>query len=85
MDYQNSLIAFCHQHLPKREALLGQLLRYCVTGGVAFVVDFGLFALLLYLLDFHYLIANLFGLVGGLVVNYLISVGWVFTAFFRGF
>ena len=85
MNYQNPIIAFCHNHLPKREALLGQLWRYCITGGIAFVVDFGLFALFLYGLDFHYLIANLFGLVGGLVVNYLISVGWVFTACERNF
>ncbi|MBP5246827.1 MAG: GtrA family protein [Fibrobacter sp.] len=71
--------------MPKREALLGQLWRYCITGGVAFALDFGLFALFLYVCDLHYLLANLFGLVGGLVVNYLISIGWVFTACERNF
>lgn len=82
---QNSFVAFCRRYLPKRDALLGQLWRYCITGGIAFVVDFGLFTLFLYGLDFHYLLANFFGLMGGLVVNYLISIGWVFTACERNF
>jgi putative flippase GtrA len=51
-----------------------------VTGGLAFFVDFGLFALCLYLLDWHYLLANLVGLVAGLVLNYALSILWVFTA-----
>ena len=63
-----------------RKSLLGQLLRYLVTGGLAFVVDFGLFALCLYKLDWHYLLANLVGLIAGLVLNYALSVLWVFTA-----
>ena len=63
-----------------RKSLLGQFLRYLVTGGLAFVVDFGLFALCLYKLDWHYLLANLIGLVAGLVLNYALSIVWVFTA-----
>ena len=63
-----------------RKSLVGQFLRYLVTGGLAFFVDFGLFALCLYLLDWHYLLANLVGLVAGLVLNYALSILWVFTA-----
>ena len=63
-----------------RKSLLGQFLRYLVTGGIAFVVDFGLFALCLYVFDWHYLLANLVGLVAGLVLNYTMSIVWVFTA-----
>ena len=58
---------------------MGQFLRYFVTGGLAFVVDFGAFALALYYFDIHYLIANLIGLAAGNVVNYLLTVGWVFS------
>ncbi len=71
--------------LPKREALLGQLWRYCITGGLAFVVDFGLFGVFLYGVGVHYLLANLIGLFFGLAVNYAISVGWVFSACQRQF
>lgn len=55
-------------------------MRYLFTGGLAFVVDFGLFALCLYAFKWHYLVANLVGLLAGLVLNYALSVGWVFTA-----
>ena len=63
-----------------RKSLAGQFLRYMVTGGFAFVADFGLFALCLYGFGWHYLLANLVGLVAGLVLNYLMSILWVFTA-----
>lgn len=63
-----------------RKSLAGQFVRYLFTGGLAFVVDFGLFALCLYVFELHYLLANLVGLVAGLALNYALSVGWVFTA-----
>lgn len=63
-----------------RKSLMGQFLRYMVTGGFAFVADFGLFALCLYGFGWHYLLANLVGLVAGLVLNYALSILWVFTA-----
>ena len=54
-------------------------MRYFVTGGLAFVVDFGAFAIALYYFDIHYLISNLIGLAAGNVVNYLLTVRWVFS------
>ncbi len=74
------LEAALSKRLPGRKSVLGQMWRYLFTGGLAFVVDFGLFALCLYALRWHYLVANLAGLVAGLVVNYWISVRWVFSA-----
>lgn len=62
-----------------RKTLLGQFLRYLVTGGLAFVIDFGLFAFCLYKLEWHYLLANLVGLIAGLVLNYVLSIIWVFS------
>jgi len=62
-----------------RSSLMGQIVRYLVTGGLAFVVDFGLYALCLYKFEWHYLLANLVGLVAGLVINYIMSVAWVFS------
>lgn len=68
-----------------RKSLLGQFFRYLVTGGFAFVMDLGLFALCLYVFGWHYLLANLIGLVAGLVLNYALSIVWVFTACKRTF
>lgn len=63
----------------KKYPLVGQFVRYLFTGGLAFIVDFGLFALFLYVVEIHYLLANLAGLIGGLVLNYIMSVAWVFA------
>lgn len=65
--------------------ILTQFLRYLFTGGLAFVVDFSLFALCLRILGMHYLVANLVGLVAGLVINYVVSVKWVFADCERDF
>ncbi len=74
-----SLFRFIQEKLP-RKSLAGQFMRYLFTGGLAFVIDFGLFALCLYVFEWHYLLANFVGLVAGLVLNYALSIGWVFTA-----
>lgn len=58
--------------------LFAQFLRYLFTGGLAFVVDFCLFALCLRVLGLHYLWANFIGLIAGLAINYVISILWVF-------
>lgn len=62
-----------------RSSLIGQFVRYLVTGGFAFVVDFLLYAFCLYEFNWHYLVANLVGLVAGLIINYVMSVAWVFS------
>ena len=66
-------------------ALVKQFFRYIFTGGLALVVDFGLFALCLRVFGLHYLIANLIGLIAGLIINYIISVKWVFADCKRNF
>jgi putative flippase GtrA len=56
-----------------------QLWRYTLVGGVAFGVDFGFLYYATEVLGFHYLVsaAMAFGL--GLMVNYCISIVWVFS------
>lgn len=67
------------RNMVPRNSLVGQFIRYLFTGGLAFIVDFGLFALCLYVFEWHYLLANLAGLVAGLILNYALSVAWVFA------
>ena len=62
------------------KTFLGQFIRYFITGGIAFVVDFSVFALCLSVFEFHYLIANAISLILGLIVNYIISIRFVFVA-----
>lgn len=56
-----------------------QLLRYFFVGGVAFVVDFGLLAVLTEYASMPYLLSACFGFMGGLATNYLMSIRWVFN------
>lgn len=57
-----------------------QFFRYGIVGGLAFVVDFGLLWILTEYAGLHYLLSATVGFIAGLIVNYLISVRWVFTA-----
>jgi len=58
--------------------LLTQFLRYLIVGGLAFAVDFGTLTLLHGVFGVHYLMANAGGFIVGLVVNYFLSINWVF-------
>ena len=59
--------------------LSGQFGRYLVVGGVATLFDIGLLVLLVSLFGMHPLIANIFGYALGTLVNYVLSVKWVFS------
>lgn len=57
-----------------------EFLKYCVVGGAAFVVDYGLMSLVenLLLPGRHYAAVTV-GFIAGLIVNYLLSLYFVFT------
>ncbi len=56
-----------------------QLFRYLLVGGVAFVFDFGPLAALTELAGLHYLLSATFAFLVGLMVNYCLSIWWVFS------
>lgn len=55
-----------------------QLLRYFVSGGVAFVVDFSLLYILTEFVGLHYRLSTIIAFTVGLLITYLFSVLWVF-------
>jgi putative flippase GtrA len=57
---------------------LGEFLRYFVVGGVAAVVDIGMFWVLSEPLHVYYILANLISFTLGLTTNYLLSIHWAF-------
>lgn len=59
--------------------LIEQILKFGVVGVIAFIVDFGIFSILSNVFDIHYLVANFFGFTVSVVVNYLLSMKYVFT------
>lgn len=60
--------------------LFVQLIRYFVSGGVAFVVDASLLYILTEWLGFHYLLSTVLSYSVGLVITYLFSILWVFDS-----
>jgi putative flippase GtrA len=56
-----------------------QLFRYTFVGGFAFLVDFGLLIFLTEYFHIYYLLSAGIAFVVGLVVNYYLSVRWVFN------
>ncbi len=55
-----------------------QFFRYTLVGGVAFALDFACLFVLTHYCHVHYLISAAIAFVVGLIVNYALSVAWVF-------
>lgn len=63
----------------KNKKLLAQILKFGLVGGTSFLVDFILYAILTNLLSVHYLLAAGISFAISLVVNYLLSMRFVFV------
>ena len=57
---------------------LSELLKYTVVGGIAFCLDFALLYFLTEWGGWHYLVSASFAFTAGLLLNYTLSVKWVF-------
>ena len=64
--------------LSDRSTLLGQLFRYGIVGGIAFVADYGSLWFFVEVCGIHYLVAAALAFVLGLAVNYILSTRFVF-------
>jgi putative flippase GtrA len=58
--------------------LFGEGIRYFVASAAALVVDYATLVGATELFKIHYLVSAALGFTGGLLVNYLLSVAWVF-------
>lgn len=56
-----------------------QLFRYTFVGGFAFVIDFSSLFILTEAFHIHYLVSAAIAFLIGLLINYSISVKWVFN------
>lgn len=60
--------------------LIEQILKFAVVGGISFVVDFLVYGVSCNVLGIHYIIAGVLGFVISVVVNYLLSMKFVFVS-----
>jgi len=56
-----------------------QFARYLIVGGIAFLFDFLTLFFFTEIIILHYLISNILGFIVGLVINYSLSISWVFN------
>ncbi len=61
-----------------KNKLLQQIIRFGFVGILSFFVDFGVYNVLCNLLGVHYLVAGGVGFVVSVIVNYLLSMKFVF-------
>lgn len=59
--------------------LFKQIMRFAVTGGIAFVIDFGLLLILTELVHLDYLVSATISFIVSVWINYVLSMMWVFT------
>lgn len=64
----------------RRHFLSTKVVRYFLVGGIATALDFGMFAVLVYVFEIHYLVCGAVTFVIATVVNYLLSIRLVFAS-----
>jgi putative flippase GtrA len=77
MEYFKSLVNLLLNE--KSNNALVQFFRYAFVGGAAFVVDFGLLFILTDKIGVYYLLSATISFVCGLLINYALSIRWVFS------
>lgn len=60
--------------------LIEQIFKFAVVGGISFVVDFFVYGFTCNVLGIHYIIAGVLGFVISVIVNYLLSMKFVFKS-----
>lgn len=56
-----------------------QLFRYLFVGGAAFIIDIGSLYIFTDFFGIYYLISAAIAFILGLIINYALSIGWVFN------
>lgn len=60
--------------------LLAQIFKFAIVGGISFVVDFAVYGILCNVIGVHYIISGVAGFFVSVVVNYLLSMKFVFVS-----
>ena len=66
--------------LRKQQALINQIIKFVVVGGIAFIIDYSILYILTEYMNVHYLISSIISFIVSLIFNYILSIKWVFNA-----
>ena len=58
--------------------LIRQIIRFGIVGGLAFVIDYGVYALLTQVFSVYYILASVISFSLSVIFNYILSITWVF-------
>lgn len=58
--------------------LIQQILKFGVVGGLAFIIDYGIYTLLLQVFHINYVISGIISFSVSVIFNYILSIIWVF-------
>lgn len=64
--------------MKKYEKLLKQIIRFGITGGLAFIIDYSILYILTEFFHIHYLISAVISFTVSVIFNYIVSINWVF-------
>ena len=59
--------------------LIGQILKFSVVGGSAFIIDYGILIIMTEVFRVDYLVSSVFSFTVSVVFNYIMSIKWVFN------
>ena len=60
--------------------IIEQFLKFTAVGGISFFVDFTVYTIMCNVLHIHYIIAGVLGFTVSVVVNYILSMRYVFLS-----
>lgn len=60
--------------------IIEQFLKFVVVGGISFLVDFTVYTIMCNVMHIHYIIAGVLGFTVSVVVNYILSMRYVFLS-----
>ena len=60
--------------------LIKQLLKFGIVGGIAFIIDYGVYTILFQIFHLYYVIASIISFTISFLFNYILSIKWVFVA-----
>lgn len=58
--------------------LLKKVIKYCISGGMGAIIDFGIYSLLIYFFSLNYIISNIISFTCGSLATYYLQKNWTF-------